>query len=161
MGKKRVNLRFIFRWKRIRRKLIHNAREIHNTYKKFGNGSYQQSHSLKQKIYLKIVRTCPIILLTPCLARFDAELAVAKSTQGSRSSSVVFAGACRYSLKAWHVSKVMLWHWYGNHVRVSKNLEVPHSYTNPEKNMKRKPIVFGLTWWLGPERLNIDLFIYF
>jgi hypothetical protein len=49
-----------------------------------------------------------MMLFTPCLATADAELAVAKSTQGSRSSSVVFAGACKYSENAWHVSEVML-----------------------------------------------------
>jgi hypothetical protein len=33
------------------------------------------------------------MLFTPCLATDEAELAVAKSTHGSKLSSVVFAGA--------------------------------------------------------------------
>jgi hypothetical protein len=48
------------------------------------------------------------MLLTPCLTTLDAEAAVARSTQGSSSSNVVFEGVARYSEKAWHVSDVTL-----------------------------------------------------
>ena len=41
---------------------------------------------------LKLQHTWSTILLTPCLTTFDAEAAVAKFTQGSSSSNVVFAG---------------------------------------------------------------------
>ena len=44
----------------------------------------------------------------PSRADVKAVLAFAKSSQGSRLSRVVFAGDCKYSVRAWHVSNATL-----------------------------------------------------
>lgn len=48
------------------------------------------------------------MLRMPSRADVKAVLAFAKSSQGSRLSRVVFAGDCKYSVRAWHVSNATL-----------------------------------------------------